>query len=64
MIGSFTPQLLYFQGKSPLYPLDNSLGGPQSHPGHSGGKEERFQPLLAIEPYAFCSLITILTELP
>jgi hypothetical protein len=28
---SFTPWLLYPQGKSPPYPLDRRLGGPQSH---------------------------------
>jgi hypothetical protein len=27
---SFTPQPLYPQGKSPWYPLDRKLGGPQS----------------------------------
>jgi hypothetical protein len=25
---SFTPRPLYFQGKSPWYPLDRRLGGP------------------------------------
>jgi hypothetical protein len=28
---SFTPRPLYPQGKSPWYPLDRRLGGPQSH---------------------------------
>jgi len=27
---SFTPRPLYLQGKSPWYPLDRRLGGPQS----------------------------------
>jgi hypothetical protein len=29
-VASFTPRRLYSQGKSPWYPLDRSLGGPQS----------------------------------
>jgi hypothetical protein len=33
---SFTPQPLYCQGKSPWYPLDRRLGGPQSGSGRSG----------------------------
>jgi len=36
---SFTPQLLYPQGNSLLYPLDRRLGGPQSWSGN-GGKEK------------------------
>jgi len=36
---SFTPQLLYPQGKSPCYPLDRRLGGPQSL--SAGGGEEK-----------------------
>jgi hypothetical protein len=35
---SFMPWPLYLQGKSPQNPLDMSLGGPQSWPGHSGKK--------------------------
>jgi hypothetical protein len=31
------------QGKSPGYPLDRRLGGPQSRLGH-GGEEKKFQP--------------------
>jgi len=30
------PWLLYPQGKSPWYPLDRRLGGPQSLSGHGG----------------------------
>jgi len=30
---SFMPRLLYPQGKSPWYPLDRRLGGPQNHSG-------------------------------
>jgi hypothetical protein len=33
---SFTPQPLYLQGKSPWYPLDRRLGGPQSRSGRGG----------------------------
>jgi hypothetical protein len=36
---SFTPRLLYPEGKSPLYGLDRRLGGPQSRSGH--GVEEK-----------------------
>jgi hypothetical protein len=57
-------QLLYPQGKSPQYPLDRRLGGPQGQSGQ-GGEEKN--------PYAYwesnpdspaCSPDTILTELP
>jgi hypothetical protein len=33
---NFTPWLLYPQGKSPWYPLDRRLGGPQSQSGRFG----------------------------
>jgi hypothetical protein len=33
---SFTPWPLYPQGKSPCYPLDRRLGGPQSRSGRGG----------------------------
>jgi hypothetical protein len=36
---SFTPQPLYPRGKSPWYPLDRRLGGPQSRSGR-GGEEK------------------------
>jgi hypothetical protein len=36
-------------GKSPLYPLDRRLGGPQSRSGR-GGVEKNFQPPPVIEP--------------
>jgi hypothetical protein len=39
---SFMPRPLYPQGKSPRYPLDRRLGGPQSRSGH-GGEEEKSQ---------------------
>jgi hypothetical protein len=47
---SCTTWPLYPQGKSPWYPLDSRLGGPQSRSGHSG-EEENSQPPLGIEPY-------------
>jgi hypothetical protein len=33
---SFMPRPLYPQGKSPWYPLERRLGGPQSHSGRGG----------------------------
>jgi hypothetical protein len=33
---SFTPRPLYTQGRSPRYPLDRRLGGPQSQSGQYG----------------------------
>jgi hypothetical protein len=47
---SFTPRPLYPQGKSPWYPLDRRLGGPQSRSGR-GGEEKNSQPPPGIEPY-------------
>jgi hypothetical protein len=46
---SFTPRLLYPQGKSLWYPLDRRLGGPQSRSGR-GGKEKNSQPVPGFEP--------------
>jgi hypothetical protein len=40
---------LYPQGKSPWYPLDRRLDGPQSRSGR-GGEEKNYQPLLGLEP--------------
>jgi len=37
---SFMPWLLYPQGKSPRYPLDKWLGGPQRWSEHSGEKKK------------------------
>jgi hypothetical protein len=45
---SFTPRPLYPQGKSPWYPLDRRLGGPQSRSGR-GGEEKNSQPPPGIE---------------
>jgi hypothetical protein len=47
---SLTRRPLYRQGKSPWYPLDRRLGGPQSHSGR-GGEERNPQPPPGIEPY-------------
>jgi len=44
-----TPWQLYPHGKSPRYPLDRRLGGPQSCSGCSG-EEKNSQPLPGIEP--------------
>jgi hypothetical protein len=38
------PRPLYLKGKSPSYPLDRRLGGPQSHSGR-GGEEKISSPL-------------------
>jgi hypothetical protein len=37
------------QGKSPSYPLDKRLGGPQSRSGH-GGEEKNSHPIKGLEP--------------
>jgi hypothetical protein len=41
---SFMPRPLYVQWKGPFYPLDRSLGGPQSWSGR-GDEEKNSQPL-------------------
>jgi hypothetical protein len=46
---SFTPRPLYPQGKSPWYPLDRKLGGPQSR-SEPGGEEKNSQPLPGLKP--------------
>jgi hypothetical protein len=46
---SFTPRPLYHQAKSPCYPLDRRLSGPQSRSGR-GGEEKDSQPLPGLEP--------------
>jgi hypothetical protein len=40
---SFTPRPLYPEGKSPWYPFDRKLGGPQSR-SRRGGEEKNSQP--------------------
>jgi hypothetical protein len=46
---SFTHRSLYLQGKSPWYPLDRRLGGPQSRSGR-GGEEKNSQCSPGLEP--------------
>jgi hypothetical protein len=45
---SFTPRPPYPQGKSPPYPLDRRLGGPQVRSGRCG-EEKNSQSLLGLE---------------
>jgi hypothetical protein len=54
---SFTPRPLYPQGRSPWYPLDRMLGGPQSRSGR-GGEEKNSQPLPGIEPPIIHSVVS------
>jgi hypothetical protein len=49
LVVSFTPRTLYPHGKSPWYPLDRRLGGPQSRSGR-GGEEKNSYPLPGLEP--------------
>jgi hypothetical protein len=46
---SFTPWPLYLQRKSPWYPFDRRLAGPQSRSGRVG-EEKNSQPPPGIEP--------------
>jgi len=46
---SFTPWLLYPQGKSPWYPLDRRLGRPQSW-SESGGEKKVLSPCRESDP--------------
>jgi len=46
---SFATRPLYPQAKSPRYPLDRRLGGPQGWSG-SGGEERNSQPLPGLGP--------------
>jgi hypothetical protein len=48
-VGSFTTGKLYPRRKSPQYPLDRRLGGPQSRPGRCG-VEKNLLPLPGIKP--------------
>jgi hypothetical protein len=47
--GQLYAPAVYSQGKSPWYPLDRRLGGPQSRSGRRG-EEKNSQPLPALEP--------------
>jgi hypothetical protein len=47
--GQFTLRPLYPQEKSPWYPLDRRLGGPQNWSGRGSG-EQNSQPLPGLEP--------------
>jgi hypothetical protein len=61
------PRPIYPRGKSPQYPLDRRLGGPQSLSGR-GGEEKNSQPPPGIEPpnpnAPARSSVGIPTELP
>jgi hypothetical protein len=46
---SFTTWPLYLEEKSPLYPLDRRLNGPQSRSGR-GGEKKNSHPLPGLEP--------------
>jgi hypothetical protein len=46
---NFMPFPLYPQGKSPCYPLDRRLRGPQSQSGRDG-KDKNSQAILGLEP--------------
>jgi len=48
-VASFTPRPIYPQGKSPWYPPDRRVGGPQRRSGR-GGEEINSQPLSGLEP--------------
>jgi hypothetical protein len=60
---SFTLRPLYPQGKSFRYPLNNSLGGPQSRSGRCV-EEINLLPSPSIEPRSHGRLVHRLTELP
>jgi hypothetical protein len=49
MSGQLQAPAALFPGKSPWYPLDRRVGGPQSRSGH-GGEEKNSQPPPEIEP--------------
>jgi len=51
---SFPPRPPYYQGKSPRYPSNRRLGGPQSCSGR-GGEEKNSQHPPGIEPPGFTS---------
>jgi hypothetical protein len=47
--GQLHARPLYPQGKSPWYPLDRRMGGPQRRSGR-GGEQKNSQPLPGLEP--------------
>jgi hypothetical protein len=51
---------IYSQGKSPWYPLDRRLGGPQSRSGLCG-EEKNSQPLSRLEPPVIHSVAQLYT---
>jgi hypothetical protein len=44
------PRPLYSHGRSPLYPLDRRLGGPQSRSGNGGEKNSHHRPCRKLRP--------------
>jgi hypothetical protein len=62
---SFTPRPLYPQGKSPWYPLDRKLSGPQRHSGR--GEEKNYflmyKPQIHIINHNFYVLVEYLVTL-
>jgi hypothetical protein len=61
---SFITQLLYPWGKSPWYPLDRRLGGPQSRSGCSCKKKYPCGCWESNSSHSIYSLVTIWSELP
>jgi hypothetical protein len=55
-------QLLYSQGKSPRYPLDREMGGPQSWSGCGGEEKNRCFCWESNPSRPASGLVTILTE--
>jgi hypothetical protein len=60
---SFTLLSLYPQRKSPWYPLDRRLGGPQSRSGR-GGEEKNSQPPPGLETSVWVSFHLNLSTIP
>jgi hypothetical protein len=61
----FMPQMLYLGGKSPQYPLDRRLGGPQNRSHYADKEKEISAPCQELSPsHAAHNQVTTLTELP
>jgi hypothetical protein len=61
---SFTPRPLYPQGKSPWYPLDRRVGGPQRRSGRGGEEKNSQLPAGTGNPdHSASSLVAISIEL-